>query len=87
MTMNTEGHLARAVEELRNAEESEDCSWCRSHIRELRIAAEDLLALARMGSELGAGEISRRVGSLLERVGALSVMARILHTAKRHHHG
>ena len=79
----SEEHLANAVTELRAAEASEDCSWCRSHIRELRVLTEDMLALARAGDELGAAKLSRRVGSLLERIGALSIMARMMHGWKR----
>ena len=79
----SELHLASAVTELRAAEASEDCTWCRSHIRELRVLTEDMLALARAGDELGAAKLSRRVGSLLERIGALSIMARMMHGWKR----
>jgi len=79
---NSAAHLSAAIAELRAAEDSEDCSWCRSHIRQLRVLAEDMLALAQAGDQLGAAKLSRQAGALLERIGALSVMARILHRLK-----
>ncbi len=81
--MNTAGaHLSNAIGELRAAEEAEDCSWCRSHIRDLRVLCEDMLALAEAGDQLGAAKLSRKAGAMLEKIGALSVMARMMHMVK-----
>lgn len=77
-----ETHLSAAVAELKAAEGAEDCSWCRSHIRQLRILTEDMLALAQAGDQLGAAKLSRKAGAMLEQIGALSVMARIMHRVK-----
>jgi hypothetical protein len=82
----TEQHLLNAARELAEAEGSEDCTWCRSHIRQLRILTEDMLALARSGDELGTARLARETGLLLEKIGALSVMARIIHWLKRRPH-
>lgn len=78
-------HLRRAVTELSVAERDEGCAWCRSHITDLRILAEDLVRVAEMGEDVGRGELgslSRRVGNLAERLGALGVLGRIVHRLK-----
>ena len=79
-------HLTAAVRELRLAEEDTGCEFCRGHIRELRVLAEDLVRAAELGEDLGRGQVgdmARRIGSLAERLGALGALARIIHWAKR----
>ena len=78
-------HLRAAIGSLRAAEEGEGCAWCRSHITELRVLAEDLVQIAQLGEDAGRGEIgaiARRVGSLAEKLGALGILGRIVHRLK-----
>lgn len=78
-------HLRAAVLELREAEASEGCAWCRSHITAVRVLTEDLVRVAEMGEEIGRGEVgdlARRIGRLAEEIGALGVLGRIVHRVK-----
>lgn len=78
-------HLNAAVSELRTAEASEECGWCRSHIASVRILAEDLVRVAEMGGDIDRGEMggfARRVGKVAEDIGALGVLGRIVHRLK-----
>lgn len=78
-------HLRAAVAELRGAETSEECGWCRSHIVAVRVLTEDLVRVAEMGEDVGHGEVgefSRRVGRFAEEIGALGVLGRVIHRVK-----
>lgn len=78
-------HLRSAVAELRLAEAAEDCGWCRSHIRDLRVLGEDLVRMADLGDDIGRGEVgkfARRVGDVAERMGALGILGRVVHRVK-----
>lgn len=85
LTGKSVDHLRAAVMELRSAEHSEGCAWCRSHITDLRILGEDLVRVAELGEDAGRGELgafARRTGDLAERLGALGVLGRIVHRVK-----
>lgn len=78
-------HLRAAVMEMRAAEGSEDCAWCRSHIASVRVLAEDLVRAAEMGEDIGRGEVGAfalRVGRAAEEIGALGMLGRIVHRVK-----
>jgi hypothetical protein len=81
----TVNHLRDALTSLRAAENSIDCTFCRGHVRSLRILCEDLIRITELGEEIGQGEVgelARRVGNLAERLGALSVLGRLIHRIK-----
>lgn len=83
--MTSLGHLELALSELRAAERDEGCAWCKSHVTEVRILTEDLVHAAQMSEDLGRGELtefSKRVGRTAERIGALGMLARIVHRVK-----
>lgn len=85
--METAGliHLRAAVRELREAEDETGCAFCKAHVTELRVLAEDLVQVARLGEDAGRGEIgtlARRIGSLAERLGALGALGRVIHRVK-----
>jgi hypothetical protein len=81
-------HLRTAVAELLAAESSQNCSWCASHIRSVRVLTEDLVHLAELGDDIGRGEIgnlARRIGTTAEEIGALGMLGRLLHRIKGVH--
>jgi hypothetical protein len=78
-------HLRAAVSELRAAEASESCAWCRSHVVAVRVLCEDLVRIAEMGEDVGRGEVgelARRIGRAAEEIGALGTLGRIVHRVK-----
>jgi hypothetical protein len=81
MTQPTD--LEMAVAHLQLAEATEPCPFCRTHITEVRILTEDLLALSRVSDDIAASPMARalfvKLGEVGERLGALSSLGRLVH--------
>lgn len=79
--------LGKARESILEAEAIEDCSWCRSHIRSLRLLVEDLQALARLSTDMKESPELRkwliRTMKFGEEIGILSFLAHIFHRFRR----
>ncbi len=78
-------HVGRAIQELRAAEAEVDCPWCRSHVHDVRVIAEDLADVARLAAELrdpAARDLLRKVGTAADRLGVLALLAKILHRVR-----
>ncbi len=73
-------HVVRAAQELRAAESEVDCSWCRSHVHDVRVLVEDLADVAWLAAELrdpSAQALFRRVGVAADRLGTLALLAKV----------
>ncbi len=78
-------HVVRAVQELRAAEVEVDCPWCRSHVHDVRVIAEDLADVAWLAAELrdpAAQDLFRKVGAVADRLGVLALLAKIFHRVR-----
>ncbi len=78
-------HVVRAVEELRAAEAEVDCSWCRSHVHDVRVIVEDLADVAQLAVELrapDARDLFRRIGTVADRLGVLAILAKVFHRVR-----
>ncbi len=78
-------HVLHALQELRAAEAEVDCPWCRGHVRDVRVIVEDLADIARLAAELRdpvARDLSRKVGAAADRLGALALLAKIVHRVR-----
>ncbi len=73
-------HVAHAIQELRAAEAEVDCSWCRSHVHDVRMIVEDLADVAWLAAELrdpAARNLFRKVGAAADCLGTLALLAKV----------
>ncbi len=78
-------HIVRAVQELRAAEAEVDCAWCRSHVHDVRVIAEDLADVAWLAAEIrdpSTRDMLRKVGIIADRLGALTLLAKVFHRVR-----
>ncbi len=78
-------HVVCAVQELRAAEAEVDCSWCRSHVHDVRVIVEDLADVARLAAEVrdpAARDLFRKVGAAADHLGTLALLAKFFHRVR-----
>ncbi len=78
-------HVVCAVQELHAAEVEVDCTWCRSHLHDVRVIVEDLADVARLAAELrepAARDLIRKIGAAADSLGALAFLAKVFHMVR-----
>lgn len=91
MTTKSEPKVADLIGQARDlllqAEKTEGCPWCRSHISSVRMLCDDLQALAHFSDDLRESPEMRKllvtVTKLGEQWGVLTFLAHVFHRLRR----